>query len=437
MMSKYKHLTEDERRIIQDGLDQGKSFKEIGREIVRDPTTISKEVQIRRVFKKTGGFGNKFNDCKSRFSCDEIGLCNDKACRGKACKRCIKKFCHTLCSKYTKEACLKREKPPGVCNGCKSKSKCTLEKAFYNARNAHEEYRHVLTEARSGINADENEISRLNDYVSPLLLNGQSIHHILANSKDEVMYSERTIYKYVDAGLFDARNIDLRRKVRFRPRKSNHEFLKVDKCCYMERDYINYQAYISDHPRHHTVEMDTVHGKVGGKCLLTLHFVYAHFMLAYILNACTAAAVKDVFRQLRELLGAELYVKLFPVLLGDRGAEFTDPRAIEFNGEGELVSKVFYCDPQRSQQKGSLESNHRFIRYFIPKGTSMDHLNQQHISLMMDHINSYSREELKDRSPYSMFEFLFGDDGKSALEKLGVNLICPKDIVLHPLSTIK
>jgi IS30 family transposase len=263
-------------------------------------------------------------------------------------------------------------------------------------------------------------------------MNGQSIHHILANSKDEVMYSEKTMYKYVDAGLFDARNIDLRRKVRFRPRKSNHESLKIDRSCHLGRSYTDYQAFTLDNPKQHTVEIDTVYGKVGGKCLLTLHFVCAHFMLAYILNACTAAAVKSIFIHLRNLLDTVLYVKLFPVLLADRGSEFTDPKSIEVDEEGECVSRVYYCDPQQSQQKGSLETNHRFIRYFIPKGTSMDNFTQQHISLMMNHINSYGREELKDRSPYSMFEFLFNKDGKSALEKLGVKLIPSNEIILNP-----
>jgi len=430
-MIKHKHLTEEERGAIQEGLDQGKSYRRIGRELGRDPTTIAKEVRSRRIFKKTGSIGSKFNDCVYRFECSEVRLCN-LSCRGKPCKRCKINSCIKLCGHYEKDVCENREKPPGVCNGCKRRNKCTMEKAFYSARSAHDEYLHVLSESRSGICADEQEIARLNSYISPLIKNGQSIHNIAVNAKDKIMWSEKTLYKYVDAGVFDARNIDLRRKVRFRPRKSRHESLKVDRSCHIGRGYGDYLAYIQGSPEEHTVEMDTCHGVKGGKCLLTLHFVRAHFMLAFILDACTSAEVSAAFCRLRGVLGNELYAKLFPILLGDRGAEFSDPKAIEFDEEGEGVSRVFYCDPQRSDQKGSLESNHRFVRCVIPKGKSMNNRNQDDISLMMDHINSYGRTYLNDRTPYHLFQFLFGEDGIAAQEKLGANLISARDIVLHP-----
>jgi len=162
--------------------------------------------------------------------------------------------------------------------------------------------------------------------------------------------------------------------------------------------------------------MDTVHGKVSGKCLLTLHFVDAHYIIAYLMDNCTADAVKNAFTDLRRTLGTELYSRLFPVLLGDRGSEFSDPRSIETDEEGEPLSRVYYCDPLQSQQKGALERNHEFIRYILPKGVSMYPYIQNDISLMMDHINSYIRPELRDKTPYHMFEFLYGNDGCEALK---------------------
>jgi IS30 family transposase len=429
-MDKFKHLNENDRYAIMHSLNDKKSFKEIGREIKRNCTTVSKEIRLRRVFKQSGCIGNNFNDCKHRIECSENSLCNGNPCRNKLCKRCTRTRCSVLCEEYEKEICQKRETPPYVCNSCETRNRCTLEKAFYNARGAHMEYKNILSEARSGICADEGEIQRLDNYISPLLKNGQSVHHILSNSSGNIMWSEKTIYKYVDMGLFKARNIDLRRQVRFRPRKSKHESLKVDKACHIGRTYADFQQYSADNPHLHVVEMDTVIGRQGGKCLLTLHFKAAHFMFAFILGACTAAAVNNTFRLLRDILGLSLFSKLFPLLLGDRGSEFSDPKSIEVDESGEIVSRVFYCDPQQSQQKAAIEKNHVMIRFVIPKGTSMDMLVQDDISLMMDHINSYGRAELNDRTPYHMFGFLFGDN---ALKKMGVNLIPPKNIVLRPL----
>jgi IS30 family transposase len=233
----------------------------------------------------------------------------------------------------------------------------------------------------------------------------------------------------MDSGLFTARNIDMLRKVRFRPRKSRHELLRVDKSCHVGRTYDNYMAYILTFPNCHIVEMDTVFGKMGGKCLLTLHFVNAHFMLAYILDSCTSEAVNKAFADLRKTLGNKLFSQLFPILLGDRGSEFTNPKPIECDEEGELVSRVFYCDPQQSQQKGALENNNGMIRRVIPKGISMDMYTQQDISMMMDHINSYSRKSINDRTPYYLFGCIYGND---TLKKLGANLIPHDKIILHP-----
>lgn len=48
---------------------------------------------------------------------------------------------------------------------------------------------------------------------------------------------------------------------------------------------------------------------------------------------------------------------------------------------------------------------------------------------MIDHINSYGRPELGDKSPYEMFEFYYG---KEILDLLGVHKIVPNEIILKP-----
>ena len=93
-----------------------------------------------------------------------------------------------------------------------------------------------------------------------------------------------------------------------------------------------------------------------------------------------------------------------------------------------MRTRMFYCDPQAFYQKGSAERNHEFIRMFIPKRKSLDNFTQSDISLMMDHINSYTRESLGNKSPYDMFEFLYG---KEALDLLGCHRISPNDVTLN------
>jgi IS30 family transposase len=273
------------------------------------------------------------------------------------------------------------------------------------------------------------ETARIDAILSPLVKNGQSIHHIALSHSAELMVSEKSLYKYVNNGIFSVGNIDLPRRVRLRPRRSKREFLKVDRQCRIGRKYEDYKAFIEENPDTPVVEMDSVEGVKGGKVLLTIHFVNCKLMLAFLRGANTAQSVTDIFTRLCWTLGGKTFKKLFPILLTDNGSEFTNPVAIEFDTIGNRRSRVFYCDPNSPHQKGAAENNHEMIRRIVPKGQSFDGFSQEDISLMMNHINSYGREGLNDRSPYDVFSYLFGE---CVLKKLGVKHVSPDSIVLRP-----
>ena len=152
-------------------------------------------------------------------------------------------------------------------------------------------------------------------------------------------------------------------------------------------------------------------------------------MLAFLRDYNDSKSVMEVFCGLYERLSADTFRKIFVVCLADNGSEFSNPSAIEMDGSGQARTRVFYCEPSAPYQKGSAERNHEFIRLFIPKGTDMAPYTQEDISLMMDHINSYGRAGLGDRSPYDMFAFLYGEE---VLRFLGCRRIPPQDITLGP-----
>lgn len=89
---------------------------------------------------------------------------------------------------------------------------------------------------------------------------------------------------------------------------------------------------------------------------------------------------------------------------------------------------MFYCDAGAPYQKGSAERNHELIRYVVPKGSSLDWFTQKDVSLMMNHINSYSRKSLGGKCPYEMFSFLYGEE---ILHLLGCVRIVPNDVTLN------
>lgn len=186
--------------------------------------------------------------------------------------------------------------------------------------------------------------------------------------------------------------------------------------CLNGRRYSDYLKYIQENPDTAIVEMDSVEGEKGGKVLLTLHFVSSSFMLAFIRNNNDSQSVIDIFNDIQRKIGLELFRKLFPIILTDNGSEFSNPKKIEYDNNGNQRTKIFYCEPGHPDQKGSCEVNHEMIRKIFKKGESFDDYSQKDISLMMSHINSYSRKKLNNNKPIKIFNFLYGENTSSYFE---------------------
>ena len=408
-----KHLSLDERFDIENSLCKGMSFKEIGRNIGKDCTTISREIRNHYIVKKTGSVGRKFNNCIYRSTCEN---------RGKNCNL-------NNCTEFKEQKCNLLNKPPYICNGCKYKTQCTLTKHFYDAVYANNEYISTLSEVRSGVMIYQEEINTLNEILTPLICEqNQSIHQALLNNKNKIMFSDKSIYNYIDLGILNVRNIDLPRKVRFRNRTKPTTVYKIDKKCLENRTYEDYLDYIKQHPDTPVVEMDSVEGKKGGKVLLTIHFVNCSFMLAFIREHNDAQSVIDIFNLLQSILGIDKFKELFTIILTDNGSEFSNPTEIEFHlTTGEKRTQIFYCHPSSPFEKGSCEVNHELLRRILPKRTPFDDLTQNDINLIMSHINSYKRKKLNNVSPYKMFSTIYGKD---TIDKLGIQEIEPNNVSL-------
>lgn len=430
IMNKNKHLTLEDRTIIQTELGKGTSFKEIGMILGKDCTTISKEVRKHICKEKTGAMGRAFNDCllNVRRECRLHSVCSRcSSIPSRPCWSCGK--CTETCISYLPFSCPKLQKPPYVCNACKERSKCSLEKSFYRAVHAWKQYNGLKSGSRSGFAVSEEELARLDSIVSPLLRNGQSLHHIAVSHEDETMVSERTLYAYVNNGLFSARNIDMPRTVRMRPRKGKKKAVKVDKACRVGRTFEDYLRFMDSNPHLPARQLDSVEGVKGGAVLLTIHFVQQELQLAFLRPANDSRSVTDIFEKLYLDLRPDIFTRLFPVLLADNGSEFSNPQAIEFDKQGNRRTHLFYCDPSAPYQKGSCENNHGMIRRCIPKDVDLSRYTQERIDLMMSHINSYARPNLGNKSPYDVFAFQYGEE---ILKIFGLQRIPADEIILTP-----
>ena len=425
-MAKNKHLTDEERMLIQNWLKANISIKEIARNLEKSTSTISRE--IRKHAKDVDKYAPYLphNRCVKRRECSTRFLCSDKADCTRKCSLCSK--CNKVCPDYEEQICHRLYDPPYVCNGCIEESKCVMRKKYYLHKPAHEAYRETLVSSRMGANITEDELLYLDELVSPLVMRGQSVHHISVHNSDHFTVSEKTLYRYIDGGLLKARNIDMPRVCRLKPRKTKPVEHKVDSGCRIGRSYADYLSFV-EQSQIQAVQMDSVIGRVAGKCLLTLMFKNCDFMLAFIRDRNTSQSVIDVFNDLYSRLGAQRFTQLFPALLTDNGSEFSNPKAIEFDADGNKRTNLFYCDPYSSFQKPNVELNHEFIRKILPKGKSFDCFTQSDVNLMMSHINSYSRAKLGDKSPLEMFGFLYGKD---TLDILGLWNVESNEILLKP-----
>ena len=428
-----KHLTYDDRLEIESYLKSGYSLSAISKDLRRHKSTISKEILLRSAFEKKGCYGRNYNACELRYDCDLSNLCNKKICQIKSknkykhCRFC--NHCNDNCEFFKEEVCEKLQSPPYVCNNCQNRNSCTLKKRFYKAKNAQLDYEKLLVDSRIGISISPEEIERLDSILKPLVDKGHSVHHILANNRDTIMLSERTIYKYIEIGALSIKNIDLPRKARYRPRKKIQMGYKVDKKCLEGRKYDDYLRFIEENKDVAIVQMDTVEGRKGGKVLLTIHFIDSSFMLMFIRDANDAKSVTVCFEKIYDIIGPIKFSKMFFLLLTDNGSEFSDPSSIEGIRGNDKLTNIFYCYPYSAFQKAEIENNHELIRRVIPKGKSMDNLTQEHIDRLMSHVNSYTRKKLNDQSPYDAFSSRYGF---KLIDSLGISKINPNDVILKP-----
>jgi IS30 family transposase len=214
-----------------------------------------------------------------------------------------------------------------------------------------------------------------------------------------------------------------------RPRKSKPKALKVDKKCRIGRAYDDYKQYLEAHPDVSARQLDSVEGIKGGAILLTIHFVGQELQLAFLRPSNDSQSVIDIFEKLYITMRPDVFIDVFPLLLADNGSEFSNPNAIEYDRQGNLRTKMFYCNPNAPYEKPNCENNHEMIRRIIPKSVDFGKYTQEQIDLMMSHINSYARKSLGNKSPYDVFAFQYGEE---LLEVFNLKKIPADEIILTP-----
>lgn len=404
---KNTHITLEDRKKIQEGLENELSRTEIAKIINKDVSTVAKEIKNRRKLKPRNIFNNPI-------TCTKF-----KECR----------ICHGKCYEYEEIKCLRRDRKVGVCNLCPKINNCRLDKYFYYAKQAHENYLYTLRDSREGVNLTTKEMLNIVSVIKPLLKKGQSVYQILENHP-EINLSTKSLYTYIESGIFQdygINNFSLRRQVSMKERKKLKK--RKEPVNYEGRKYKDYLDFVTKNPTIPTTQMDTLYNQQDGPYIQTFIFQNTNLMIGFLHTEKTSESMASTLDDLQLTLEND-YFKLFSLLLTDRGSEFEKYELFEVNTEtSEIRSNIFYCDPQTPSQKPHVENNHNYVRDIIPNGKSLRNLTQEDLNLMFSHINSAPRASLNGKTPYEAFEFLYGNE---ILKKLNIQKIEKDMVTLQP-----
>ena len=420
-MAKNTHLDFSDRQIIEKGIFNGSNKVSIANNIGKDPTTVAKEIRSHR---------QKTYTCPLPFECS-----NYKKCK-------YNRKCNSNCLDFILFKCNRRDKSPGACNGCSNFKGCRFNKYKYDAQIAQNEYTRQLSESRQGFNITTLEAIRIGNLIKPLIKKGQSLAVILMNHYDEIGLSEKSLYTYIESGLFkdvgiDLGPLDLIRQVnRKLPKNKANLYKPRNDYSYLKgRLYSDYLEYIKTNPNANIVQMDTVYNDISnGPFIQTFKFLRYGFIFCIFHKEKTAINMNEGILLLETILGEELFNKEFEVLLTDRGSEFYSLPDIEIRDDETIRTRIFYCDPMASSQKGSLENKHIELRYILPNEVDLYKLglnNQDDMNLVVSHVNSAPKEKLNGKSPLELMEFLNPDLYKKFLD-FGITKIEADEVILKP-----
>ena len=173
---KGKHLSRENREVIESGIRNLESARTIAKKICVSPSTVTREVKVHRTIreKRLSRKEKASLRCVNYKSCQASGsACGACSTKLTTCKKCYTQRCILTCKDYKPKMCEKTQTWPYVCpENCSKRGWCNHPKCSYDAGDAHAMYRLMLSEAREGICCTQEEINAMNKIIVPLSKKG-------------------------------------------------------------------------------------------------------------------------------------------------------------------------------------------------------------------------------------------------------------------------
>lgn len=404
-----KHYTYSDRLAIETMLEEGKTIKDIEKDIKKSSSNIIREIEKHTTYKYPSVYNGQ-HPCLKRSDCPVRDV-----------------ECYFTCKNIEYKQCPKLSKSPHVCNGCTTKHGCRFVKKYYLAREAQDIYKETLSISRIGLHYTEEELVILNERLCPLIIKSKSVYHaiITINVTFNTSFVLKTIYRQIKSNCLPIQSSDLprcRRKSKCVDKDKNYK-RNID-----GHTFEGYETYKKNNPNACEMQMDTVEGikENNAPVLLTLEIVDINFLFIFKIDSQTIDNVIEKLSYFKNIIGKDIFDKIMEILLTDNGKEFINIE--EFISLSSCIN-IFYCHPYSSFEKGSIENNHELIRRVIPKGISLKPYTQKELNLLCSHINSLIRESLDGKCPFDLIDKYIPLD---KINELGLNKINPLDVCLIP-----
>ena len=240
---------------------------------------------------------------------------------------------------------------------------------------------------------------------------GYMKEHNIFNRDGFCKITTQTIYYDIHHLLIDV-TIDDMRRMKYDPKYEYHEEKEISES---KRNYS-----IEKRPEEVDkrlvfghFELDTVVSTNKGvhECIMTITERKTRFEMIFKLKSKSADEVVNKWNQIKDFMKVN-FNKVFKSITTDNGTEFS--KFLEIIKD--TKTKIYFCHPYCSGEKGTNERNNEIIRYFIPKGSLIENYSNEDINNIVDWMNNYPRKSLNYKTPLEAFLEEFND--KSIINKI-------------------
>ena len=274
-------------------------------------------------------------------------------------------------------------------------------KAEYLPSTAQQQYEMRRQRCRRRTKLQDPEILAL---VKDRILNHQwspeQIAGWLRLNREEQYISYTTIYRAIYAGMFDTpqhrsqhQKGGMRKHLRHKgKRRHTKDFNDRRGKTSIDHEIDERPQEANDRSRIGDWEADTVAGKLGGPCLITLVDRKSGYLLC---KKVPNKKPKEVAEGMIELLKSVPCKSVTP----DRGHEFDHYRDVT----AELGVLFYFARPHHPWQRGTNENTNGLLREYFPKQTDLSNISDDWIQCKVRELNLRPRKRLGFKSPLDIF----------------------------------